>query len=114
MREEDTEAWLRAARKEHWAPPPQGGVKMSEVSLRRAREREVQPFPLQGPSPGTRHFNGEEASPTAPVPPLSPRPRAPPPRRLLPGKSISAGKKQDYYSEHHSARSRRAFAIHHS
>lgn len=77
MREEDTEAWLRAARKEHWAPPPQGGVKMSEVSLRRAREREVQLFPLQGPSPGTRHFNGEEAGPTAPVPPCPPDPGRP-------------------------------------
>lgn len=87
---------------------------MNEVSLQRVQKREGQPFPLQSPSPGTRHFNGEEASPTAHVPSCPPVPGRPLLAASSPGKSISAGKKQDYYSEYHSAWSHWVFAIHHS
>lgn len=75
----------RGVRKEPWAPSHVTEAwKMNEVGLQRVRKRAGQPFPLQGPSPGTRHFNGEEAGPAARVPPCPPRPRAPPPRCLLP------------------------------
>lgn len=50
---------------------------MNEVGLQRVRKREGQPFPLQGPSPGMRHFNGEEAGPTARMPPCPPDPGRP-------------------------------------